>query len=363
MISLTAIYLLFAQASPYDDWLVRAIDGFIQAAHPAPYSFLDSAPNILGLIAVILVSLVCGAVGSLVVGNRMAFFSDALAHTAFAGIALGFLTAILAGAVGRDFFDWATPIMVVFGILVGLGIAYVQERTSLASDTVIGVFFAGAIGFGAMLLQGIAGLGIFYNAEDFLFGSVVTITPRDVKVLVLLAALTAAALALLYNQLLFTTFNPSLARSRRIPVRRVHLPFHRAFGGHHQSVPAHGGGPAHQCPADRAGGHGLQPVAQPAAAVLDLDPPVPRGQRRRACAGLPREHLAAARRPHPLRQRRHHRRAERVVLLRIAGPGRGTTAPWRPAREDRDASPSCRPARRARHPFASSSPRRNETGR
>jgi zinc transport system permease protein len=211
--------LLLAQANPYDDWLTRALDVLIRAAHPADGSFLDSVPNLLGLLAVILVSLVCGAVGSLVVGNRMAFFSDALAHTAFAGIALGFLTALLVGAAGRDFFDWATPIMVVFGILVGLAIAYVREKTALASDTVIGVFFAGAIGFGAMLLQGIAATGTYYSAEDFLFGAVLTITPRDVELLFLLAVLTAGGLALLYNQLLFTTFNPSLARSRRIPVR------------------------------------------------------------------------------------------------------------------------------------------------
>jgi zinc transport system permease protein len=213
------MWLVLAQANPYDDWLVRAIEALIRAVHPAPFSFLDSVPNILGLVAVILVSFVCGAVGSLVVGNRMAFFSDALAHTAFAGIALGFLSALLAGALGRDFLDWATPIMVGFGVLVGLAIAYVQEKTALASDTVIGVFFAGAIGFGAMLLQGIAATGTYYSAEDFLFGAVLTITPTDVKLLFLLTVLTAVVLALLYNQLLFTTFNPSLARSRRIGVR------------------------------------------------------------------------------------------------------------------------------------------------
>src|SRR5262249_41797085 len=86
-----AVGQLFAQATPYDDWLALAADALIRRFHPAEGTFLDSVPNVLGLLAVILVSLVCGAVGSLVVGNRMAFFSDALAHTAFAGIALGFL--------------------------------------------------------------------------------------------------------------------------------------------------------------------------------------------------------------------------------------------------------------------------------
>ncbi|HKI33507.1 MAG TPA: metal ABC transporter permease [Gemmataceae bacterium] len=209
--------LLFAAADP-PDWLERAVDSVLD---PASYGFWGLQSNVFGLLAVILVSLICGAVGSLVVGNRMAFFSDALAHTAFAGISVGFLVALFVGVLDRPgaFFDWATPIMVVFGILVGLAIAYVRETTALSSDTVIGVFFAGAMGFGAMLLTSIRQMGNFLNPEDFLFGAPATVRSGNLQVLFVLTVLTAAVLGLLYNQLLFTTFNPSLARSRRVWVR------------------------------------------------------------------------------------------------------------------------------------------------
>src|SRR6266851_2613023 len=133
-------------------WLDNVIDSFCERFEP--YTFFSFPQNVHGLLAVILVSVLCGAVGALVVGNRMAFFSDALAHCAFAGIALGFLIALASGVRDQsEFYQWITPTMVVFGILVGLGIAWVREKSGLSSDTVIGVFFAGALGAGAILLK------------------------------------------------------------------------------------------------------------------------------------------------------------------------------------------------------------------
>src|SRR5579884_3460385 len=120
-------------------WLDGIIDHFTQMA-PAS-SFFSFSFNVRALLALLLVSLSCGAVGSLVVGSRMAFFSDALAHCAFAGVSVGFVICqvALSAFVNRDnFWQWVTPIMVAFGVLVGYGIAAVRLRTGLASDTVIG---------------------------------------------------------------------------------------------------------------------------------------------------------------------------------------------------------------------------------
>jgi zinc transport system permease protein len=175
--------------------------------------------NVKALVAVILVSLICGAVGSMVVGNRMAFFSDALAHCAFAGVGLGLLLALLTAAkTVNEVYHLVTPVMILFGVLVGLGIALVREKTKLASDTVIGVFFAGAIGFGAIILQALS-RRTFFNPENFLFGDPLTVGTPDLVYLCLLAILTAVVLAWLYNRLVFTSFNPTLARSRQIPTR------------------------------------------------------------------------------------------------------------------------------------------------
>src|SRR5258708_5851760 len=117
------------------DGLEQAIDWF-NDLFPDKLSYFAQDFIVRGLLAVILISLICGAVGSLVTGKRMAFFSDALAHCAFAGIALGFILAWTQGVTSQtDFYQWATPVMIAFGIAVGLGIAFVRENTSLGSDT------------------------------------------------------------------------------------------------------------------------------------------------------------------------------------------------------------------------------------
>ncbi len=198
-------------------WLSEGIEAFTRLF--PDYTFFSMISNVTGLLAVLLVSLICGAVSSLVVGNRMAFYSDALAHCAFAGVALGFLLTLFAGiSEAKAFYEWVTLVMILFGILIGVSIAYVREKTALASDTVIGVFFAGATGFGAMLFKAV-NTRSFFNPENFLFGDLITVEADDLIHLFLLALVTAGVLAWMYNRLVFTSFNPSLARSRNIPVR------------------------------------------------------------------------------------------------------------------------------------------------
>jgi zinc transport system permease protein len=173
------------------------------------------------LFSVLLISAVCGLVGALVVGNRMAFFSDAMAHCAFAGISLGLIIAIfMMGLTPKsDELQWLLPLlMAAFGALIGVGIAFVRESTGLASDTVIGVFFAGAIGFGAMILQAFSGSRRLFDPERFLFGGPITVTPFDLLMLAILLVVTVFVLVWRYNQFVLASFNPSLARSRGIRV-------------------------------------------------------------------------------------------------------------------------------------------------
>src|SRR5262249_33606136 len=120
--------------------------------------------------------------------------------------------------------EWIIAVMVAFGILVGVAIAYVRETTNLANDTVIGVFFAGAIGFGAMLFKALAARR-FVNPDAFLFGDPLLVSKWDTIVLFGLAFLTGGVLTWIYNRLVFTSFNQSLARSRQIPVRYCNYVF------------------------------------------------------------------------------------------------------------------------------------------
>jgi zinc transport system permease protein len=191
-------------------WLQSVIDR-IAAAFPNG-SWMNYSYNIRALIAVILVSTLCGAVGSLVVGNRMAFFSDALAHVAFAGVTLGFILALATGG-GKD--SALIPIVMVFvGVTVGIAIAFVRERTGLANDTVIGVFFAAAVGLGGMLFGALQTRA--FDPEAFLFGNVFAVYESELITLFVLALVVVLILSRSYNQFVLASFNPSLARSRQV---------------------------------------------------------------------------------------------------------------------------------------------------
>ncbi|MBI4580746.1 MAG: metal ABC transporter permease, partial [Planctomycetes bacterium] len=111
--------------------LERSVRVFLPEAWQR-YSFMHRA-----ILECLLIAPMCAAVGVKVVNFRMAFFSDAISHSAFAGVAFGFL---LHEAVARFDFDPRIA-MVLFGVLVGLGIAFVRRGTDLSNDTVIGVFF------------------------------------------------------------------------------------------------------------------------------------------------------------------------------------------------------------------------------
>lgn len=203
------------------DRLRLAVDA-LATSMPAD-SWLHAPFAIKALMMAILVAIVCGMVGALVVGNRMAFFSDALAHCAFAGVTLGMLLSLAGNDPQRD--QWIVPtVMVVFGVLVGLAIAFVRENSALSSDTVIGVFFALAVGFGGMLLASLR-RSTFLDPEKFLFGSLLFVSEADILVVLGLALLLGAALLPTYNLIVAASFNPSLARSRGVRVRLLNYLF------------------------------------------------------------------------------------------------------------------------------------------
>jgi zinc transport system permease protein len=169
------------------------------------------------VLTLLVMCLLCGMVGGLVVGNRMAFFSDTMAHCAFAGVALGYLS-VLFGQGDRAVATWVVPlVMVAFGVAVGIAMVYVRDRTGLANDTVIGVFFALALGFGAMLTKLVQQMSRV-NLETFLFGNLFLARESDLVYLCLVLFVVSGVFLFRYNQLVFASFNPSLARTRRMNV-------------------------------------------------------------------------------------------------------------------------------------------------
>ncbi|MFO0964710.1 MAG: metal ABC transporter permease [Gemmataceae bacterium] len=212
----------FAFINVLAGWLDDAVAG-INSLFPADF-LLANDFVVRSMLAVLIVTFLCGALGSIVVGSRMAFFSDALAHCAFAGVAIGLLVGLALGAGDESFRRWITTIMVLFGLGIGILIAYVREKTGLSSDTVIGVFFAIAVGLGGIFERAARGK-TYFNLEQFIFGNPVTVTSEEIVWLLLLLPPTLLFLWFLYNPLVFGTFNTSLARSRQMPVRLANYAF------------------------------------------------------------------------------------------------------------------------------------------
>jgi len=153
----------------------------------------------------------------------MAFFSDAMAHTAMAGVTLSLLLIVLAFSVKStreaDEYLWLLPVvMACVGIATGLLIAWLQDATGLGTDTVIGVFFALSLGFAGLLLPGLQA-SIRIDLESVLFGQLLLID--DIRLLILgsMAVLTLGVVLWKYNAFVLGSFHPSLARSRGLPVR------------------------------------------------------------------------------------------------------------------------------------------------
>ena len=168
-----------------------------------PFSFMQFDFMKNALLAVLLLTPLFGMLGTMAVNNKMAFFSDALGHSALTGIAIGVVLGI------------GNPIvcMVIFGILFGLGIRKVKSSAKASSDTVISVFSSASIAIGIVILSQNGGFAKF---SSYLIGDILTVSPSYVKILAVILIATYIVWYFLFNKLLLTSINPSLSASRGI---------------------------------------------------------------------------------------------------------------------------------------------------
>ena len=157
------------------------------------------------LLGLLLLAPMVALMGILVVNFRMAFFSDAISHSAFAGVALGLLLAVDP--------NWTMP---VFGLLVGVGIMALQRHSNLSSDTVIGVFFSAMVAFGLAMVSRDRSLA--RDLQRFLYGDILTISDGQILCLIGLFAVLLMFQAASYNHLLYIGLNPTLAQAHRVRV-------------------------------------------------------------------------------------------------------------------------------------------------
>jgi zinc transport system permease protein len=158
------------------------------------------------LLGVLLVTPMFGLMGTMVINNRMAFFSDALGHSALTGIALGVLLGVSQPL-------WA---MLVFAGLFSMAIIVVKNAQTASTDTIIGVFSSTAVALGIAILSWRGG---FTKYSAYLIGDLLSISPTDLTMLLLALALVLILWFLIFNKLLLFSVNQSLAASRGIKVR------------------------------------------------------------------------------------------------------------------------------------------------
>ncbi len=157
------------------------------------------------LLALLLLTPMTAVLGVEVVHFRMSFFSDAIGHSAFAGVALGLLLSVEPRLA-----------MIVFGILVGLGIIALQRRSNLSSDVAIGVVFSAVVAFGLLVVSRFPGTS--RSVQQFLFGDILTIGTSEIRFLLVLLPVVLALQVLGFNQLLAIALNPIMARVHGVKV-------------------------------------------------------------------------------------------------------------------------------------------------
>ena len=165
------------------------------------YTFMKNA-----LLAMLLITPLFGVLGTMAVDNKMAFFSDALGHSAFTGIAIGSIC------------GFADPIWmsVVFAVAFSVLFSFVRSRSNQSADTIIGVFSSTAVALGVFVAT--LGGGSFTKYNRYLIGDLLSVTPSQIGLLAIVFVVVFLFWLFLSNRLFLSAMHPQLASSRGIPV-------------------------------------------------------------------------------------------------------------------------------------------------
>jgi manganese/iron transport system permease protein len=166
---------------------------------PLSYAFMQR-----GMLAAVMVGILCAVIGTYVVLRGMAFFGDALAHAVLPGIAVAYLLGgdILVGAL-------------VAAICVALGIGFFTRQGAVKEDTAIGILFAAALSLGVALISTVRTYAV--DLTHVLFGNVLGVSTFDLWLIGVIGLGILLTVALLYQPFLVVTFDPVLAATLRLP--------------------------------------------------------------------------------------------------------------------------------------------------
>lgn len=165
------------------------------------------------LLAILILAPLLGLTSTMIVTGKMSFFSDALGHSAFTGIAIGAILGIAA----------PTWIAVVFSVIFALLFSFVRSKSNQTADTLIGVFSSSAVALGIFIatLDG----GSFTKYNKYLIGDVLSVTPFEIMMLFVVLIAVAVFWIITSNHLTLCAVHPQLASSRGISVRATQTSF------------------------------------------------------------------------------------------------------------------------------------------
>ncbi|MDD3173400.1 MAG: metal ABC transporter permease, partial [Herbinix sp.] len=167
------------------------------------YDFMKNA-----LLAILIIAPLFGILGTMIVNNRMAFFSDALGHSALTGVALGTLFGIADTNVA----------MLIFAIFFALLLNKINRRKTVSTDTVISVFASLSMAIGLVILS--RG-GNFSRYSALLVGDILSIKVKEIVLLLIIFVVTIVFWLWGFNKLLAISVNESIARSKNININRM----------------------------------------------------------------------------------------------------------------------------------------------
>ena len=167
------------------------------------YSFMKNA-----FLAILLISPIFAILGTMIVNNKMAFFSDALGHSALTGIAIGTIFGIANNNIS----------MIIFAIIFAVALNIVKQKTSYGADTIISVFSSVAIAVGLAILSN---SGNFTKYSSYLVGDILSITWNEIVVLFIAVIVILLFWYYSFNKLNCVSINETLAKSKGINVKLI----------------------------------------------------------------------------------------------------------------------------------------------
>ncbi len=167
------------------------------------YRFFTNA-----LLASVLTSINCGIIGTYIVSRRLVFISGGITHASFGGIGVGYFFGI-------------NPVLsaTVFAVLSALGIEFLSKKADVREDSLIGIFWSFGMALGIIFI--FLAPGYAPNLMGYLFGSLLTVSPADIWMMLALTVVVSLFFLLFYKVILFISFDQEYARTHRAPVQLV----------------------------------------------------------------------------------------------------------------------------------------------